>query len=657
MQPLTETEIEIKRKAIEDLKDKPQDIAIPELLKAMEDRSWRIRKFASEILIENFPVQGYINGLIQLLHIEDNAGARNSAIELLIKLGKKATPYLITAFNTNNRDVRKFIIDIFGEIKDRKVIPLLLEALRDEDDNVRASAVEHLGHMGEATVVDALIDILNGGDIWTAFPAADALGRIGDKRAIPHLLRSLSINALREPVIVALGRIADPQTIEHVIPFILDKSRTIQEVAVKTIEAFYHRGAFAEIISGQLQRYGKEMIDRLISLAWSRKDDIRASAIMLLGLLGDESVLPSLLDLTTEDRFIEDIKRAFIFIGKHNPHCILPLIDTDNIYKKRFVVEVLSDIASPEYYSVFEKMINDRDGHIRALSAIGLSRIGKFEAINLIFPLLSDPYEDVQEAAISALAMFKNNIDINRLVVLLNEKNPQLRKNAAILIGRIGAKEAVHSLGFALKDDDISVRYAATEALSALKIHEANRYLLNALTDESPGIRASAAIGLAVNAGEEAVEPLMLLINDSDDTVRVAAAKALGITRSRKAVPALLNSLIDRNGFVVTTSIESLGQIGGEEAKEALLRMITSDDIEIRRTTIRALSSFEGIEDVILPYLMDQDWATRLVALEVLCKRLDPLVLSHIERLYDTEEDSAVRKAIEECLTKKARFI
>lgn len=657
MQQITESEIELRRKAIENLRTQSQDVAIPELLKAMEDRSWRIRKLASEILIENFPLQGYINGLIRLLYIEDNAGARNSAIESLIKLGKIATPFLMTAFGTDNRDVRKFIIDIFGETKDRKVIPLLLQALKDEDENVRASAVEHLGHMGEATVVDALIDILNSGDVWTAFPAADALGRIGDRRAIPHLLSALSVKALREPVIVALGRLADPDTLEHVIPFILDKSRTIQEVAVKTVEAFYHNGIPAEVISRELQKYGREMADRLLTMAWSKRDEIRASAIMLLGLLRDESTLSSLLDLSTDGRFTEDVKRAFVFIGKSKPSSLLSLLDTDNIQKKRFVIEALSDIASPEYYTLFANLITDRDGHIRALAAIGLSRIGNPKAIDLIFPLLSDPYEDVQEAAVSALSLFRNEIDINRLTKLLIDRNPKLRKNAAILIGKIGAIGAVNTLGFALKDDDLSVRYAVTEALSKLGIDEANRYLLIALTDEYPGIRASAAIGLASSAGEKAVEPLILLLNDSDDSVRVAAAKALGITRDIRSVPYLINALVDRNGFVVTTAIMALGRIGGEEARDALIRMTNSEDMEIRRTAIKSLSSFDGIDDIILPFLMDQDWATRLVTLQALCKRLNPIIQSEIERLYDIEEDEVVRKAIRECLAGKIRSI
>jgi len=102
-----------------------------------------------DILFQDYPTEDYINGLIKLLYIEDNAGARNSAIETLIRLGKKATVYLIEAFKTPNKDVRKFIIDVLGEQMDKRSLDLMLEAIRDEDENVRATAVEHLGKVGD----------------------------------------------------------------------------------------------------------------------------------------------------------------------------------------------------------------------------------------------------------------------------------------------------------------------------------------------------------------------------------------------------------------------------------------------------------------------------------------------------------------------------
>ncbi len=149
---LRDSDVEVRREALESLRGKPGEIWINLLLNAMEDSSWRIRNTALDILIEEHPVEEYIEGLINLLYREDNAGARNSAIEALVRLNKKATPFLIEAFNTPNKDVRKFIIDVLGGFKDSRSLPLMLNALKDDDENVRATAIEHIGKVGESSV-------------------------------------------------------------------------------------------------------------------------------------------------------------------------------------------------------------------------------------------------------------------------------------------------------------------------------------------------------------------------------------------------------------------------------------------------------------------------------------------------------------------------
>ena len=120
---ISDSSVETRREAVESIKGRKDNTYIPLLLKAMEDQSWRVRKTAVDILFDDYPVEKYIPGLIELLSIEDNAGARNSAIEALIRLGKKATVYLIAAFKTPNRDVRKFIIDVLGEQRDPRSLP------------------------------------------------------------------------------------------------------------------------------------------------------------------------------------------------------------------------------------------------------------------------------------------------------------------------------------------------------------------------------------------------------------------------------------------------------------------------------------------------------------------------------------------------------
>jgi len=651
---LNSEDVEIRRETVEKLKGAVSDASISLLLKAMKDVSWRVRKTAVDILLNDYPIEAYINGLIALLYIDDNAGARNSAIETLIKLDKKSTLFLMEAFNTENRDVRKFIIDVLGEFKDRKSLPLMLDALKDEDDNVRASAVEHLGKIGEPAVVNALIEILESGDLWTSYPAADALGRIGDRKAIPALVKALSTKTLREPVLKALGRFSAPETLKNVIPLLEDSSKSIQEEAVKTIKSFYHKGVKEEIITEEMRKLlGERVVDILVTHAWSAKPDVRISAILLLGVMRDERALAPLLELSLEEDIAEDVKRALVFIGRDKPEVILPLFDTDSSYQKRFVCEVAGELASPVFYDVFVDLMKNEDGHVRALAALGISRTGEMRAIEPVKKLLSDEYEDVQGAAVSAMRNLRAGLSPDDLIKMISSRNPVLRKNAVLVLGEIGAVEAVPAIGFALKDDNIKVRHAVVKALSMIRTNESVRHLTLALTDENADIRISAALSLGPIKKKGVAESLVILLADPDDAVRAAAAKALGELCDKATVRPLIKLLSDHNGFVVTSALESLSRIGGETARSALVDMLLSQDNEIKRTAIKSLVPFGNVENIILPYLSDPDWATRMAAVEVLGARVSAgggSVRIELEKLLDKEEDPVVRKAVEECL-------
>ena len=51
-----------------------------------------------------------------------------------------------------------------------------------------------------------------------------------------------------------------------------------------------------------------------------------------------------------------------------------------------------------------------------------------------------------------------------------------------------------------------------------------------------------------------------------------------------------------------------------------------------------------------LPFLKDDDWATRVAAVEVLGKKPRGDIKRELERLLDVEEDPIVKKAVKESL-------
>src|SRR5512137_245405 len=80
--------------------------AVPLLLRALGDTDWRVRKTAVEGLV-SCGGDDVTAGLVHRLSAEDNAGARNSAMEALVQIGAGAVLPLLPLLDTRDPDVRK----------------------------------------------------------------------------------------------------------------------------------------------------------------------------------------------------------------------------------------------------------------------------------------------------------------------------------------------------------------------------------------------------------------------------------------------------------------------------------------------------------------------------------------------------------------------
>ncbi len=205
--------------------------AVP-LLQAINDGDWRVRKTAVDALVD-IGGEEVFEGLFKALFSEDNAGARNSAAEAFVKTGPHAAASLCKRLGEPDADVRKFIVDIIGEIADRASIPALIGMLEDPDQNVRASAIEHLGKMKAVEALDMLVQIMKTEDQWLAFTAAAALGEIEDRRAVAPLIEAASDKYLREAALDALCRISDESAWDVFLEYLSDPAQVIRQVAVK----------------------------------------------------------------------------------------------------------------------------------------------------------------------------------------------------------------------------------------------------------------------------------------------------------------------------------------------------------------------------------------------------------------------------------------
>ena len=630
--------------------------AVPLLFRAMADKDWRVRKTAVEVLVA-IGGERVITGLIEALKTEDNAGARNSAIEALIQIGGPALETLLPVLTIPDPDVRKFVVDILGDIRDpRAVTELITRLVEDADENIRVAAAEALGKIRDPRAVDALLGCLNRYDQgWIDHAAAEALGEIGDVRALGPLLAALDRSTLREPVLESLGKIGDANTIDPLIVSLADPLRIVREVSIVAIAAVYRKSTGSDrlkIIEAVRARISESAVNYLEEILITSTGDLQKATIALLGWTGREHSIRKLLSLLNEEELQEYVAQSLTHIDKDHAGFLLPYLASDNALIRRTVAHVLGEVACAEGEESLLPLLQDENGHVRSTAAAALGRLKSRKAVAPLLDLLADEYENVQETAIHALSAIGDESMLDGLIKEFSSRDAFLRRNIAQLLGKFTTEKAVDALAFALKDEEPDVRKAVVKALGNASGPKSLRPLLLATTDDDPEVRMLAAEALGASDAPEAQEALIALLVDTDLWVRAAAARGLGRIGGNKAGQVLVEHLGTASDIFLLALVEVLGKLHFEQACSPLLKLIDHEDPEVRKTVLVALAGYDGDEVLraVIARLSDPHWSVRKAAVEALKRRRDTAVEAILAKIADGDPDTAVRQAAKEAL-------
>jgi len=404
--------------------------AIYPLIKALRDESPGVQDASIQSLIS---IGGEVTAyMITPLLREDSPLLRNAAIVILRSLGKVSVPLLYDLLKDRDDDVRKFSIDLLGDIKDgvdpERVIPFL----KDRNPNVRASAAKTLGLLGYEGAVPYLIAALNDEE-WVAFSVIEALGQIGTDDALDPLSEVLKSPSeiLRIASVEAVGRIGSERAVD-ILMGRFDKSEGLEkEIILKNL------------LINETIPPGDEIPELLIELFRKSDWDERIIYLKAISRLGLSGAIPEIIDLAGSidpsmpdseeilhevrarlrdfgctDPMIDVIKDAgFRFRGKviaidvlGDLRChkavpyLIELIRTDLRDVRRASIRAIGEIDGEDSREALIDAVSDYDSHVRRAAINALGRIRAKEAFEPLIELLKrEPYEDVIEEAVRAL--------------------------------------------------------------------------------------------------------------------------------------------------------------------------------------------------------------------------------------------------------------
>jgi len=633
--------------------DARTDLAM--VCQALGDESWRIRKEAVQLFL-SLPCAGELAGeVIELLHSEENAGLRNAAVEILVQLGYQVVPILVEELSCNDHDVRKFVLDILGDIGAESCIEPMLGALNDPDENVRAAAVENLGKLRAAESVTSLLAAMNTADLWLRFTILEALARIGQSVPVDSLLVFSGEKLLRKALFDCLGRIGGADAVPTLVAGLTDEMRNVRDAAVVGLDRIAAAGD-AEVTEQLAGLAGSDSAQALGRALESPDLGMRSAAVRLLGRVRDVRFAPRLLALFDDELLRETAAATLIGMGREAACSLLQHWRDFDSRSRAYLVFILGESGCDEGYDLLLEALADADVELRVVAVQALGKLGRFEAVAPLVGALVDASDEVRDGATLSLRRLSQIYPeelVRELHPLLASEDAELRMHVVSVFGQMTGSEVAGCLGFAMKDESPLVRRAAVRACSGRPAGGELSTLMLALTDEDSEVRRLAVEALGTSGDQQAIAPLKLALQDDDIWVRAAAVRSLGRLGGGDVFTPVSQALADPVGLVAIAAMETLQDLDPVNAFPNIVRCLAHGDEEVVNAALNLLATSgrsEWLPAATDSLLNHRHWEVRCTFIRTLAGIQGAGCRSLLENRLLIEGEELVRHLIQDTL-------
>lgn len=531
----------------------------------------------------------------------DEATRLNAAESLSDDESYDTTP-LLDALSDDSWRVRRAAIKGVSQRAAPEAIAALLNSVVENHQNpsLLNSALQVLAS-SDVDTVSPLLDLLTHPDADLRMQAALALGDQRDGRAVHALIAALKDDDtnVRYHAIEALGKL---------------KAVDAVDALAEIVEASDFFLGFAALEA--LTQIGDARIaPRMVPLL--ENELLRDPTINLLGQLGDDSVVAPLTGIlnsptttstslitralaSLSDRYEEQYGEgryiAELTSREISPTGVQNLIDELESSSKedlRSIALVLGWLKSAGVDRALTRLMGRVDLRDEIVEA--LVRHGSATVELLISQLTAEDLE-VRRAAAVALGRIGDASATPALVSALSDEPVAI--DAANALAQIGDPEAVDGLLNLLGNDDAPVRQAAVSALNSILPPSMSKRIIPLLHDRDPNVRESAVKIVGYFGYPEAAGALIELSRDENERVRVASIEHLPFVEDTRTVAVVVQALKEEIPDVRAAAARALGNMDGPEVVPALIEGLSDDDVWVRYFSARALGRLRSEESI-----------------------------------------------------------
>lgn len=451
---------------------------------------------------------------------------------------------LIEVLKTQSERLHPLIFQIFHSLGSETLVSLLLGHLevKDQPLQVRKNLIRALGYTKQKVAVQPLLNLYPdppGKEVlqhkenllvqsevqralelltWHSFPNKEEWLKWWDiNQYYPreHWLEEALVQ--REAVlkeIVALKK--------ELLNIRLESAKKVQavdtEITLLTVALDDKYVALRQYALEQLSVYPKEKVKPLLSKIMAKLQDpsneVRNSAVLLLGDIGDETVTKHLANLLFEYGMSAVLRKNIIISlsrlgGPKAVEAILGLLDKETEPALRLdairalgILKAKQGVSQLISYLTREPVIEDANFLCAVIDVLGEIRDAR--SIESIIKFIDHTNDRVRWSAASSLGKVGDSQAAEALVKLLQDEFADIRQVTVEALGNIGDARAVPELTKTmLNDQDTRARELAARALSKIKDESALNSLLGALGDANEKVRDAAWNAIVVIIGDD----------------------------------------------------------------------------------------------------------------------------------------------------------
>jgi HEAT repeat protein len=566
-------------------------------------------------------------------------------------------------------EVRREAILALGRMRAANALEPIVETMDDPTDDVRVASVWALGQIGTEEIVNPLSAALRKAQV-ASIDAAYWLGETRSKAAVAPLgaliLQSDIDLELKRAVARALARIAT----EDVVPFLMDLLQD-NDASVKVIAAT----ALGQMKSATATA---KLIERLIDN--KEAPSVRSAAASSLGLIKAETAVQPLIEAldAPEAEVRLTVAQSLFHIGERKVvKELVKLLNDPTPEVRKYCACALGRSKYEQAVEDLTRLLQDKTvkaAEVRLMVIWALGEIGCERAADELLPFLRDSDEQIQTAAVRALARMQSTIAVEPLLELARSEiskemllevvealgelrsegsldflierlargDREVKRSAASAAGKIQNDRVIGPLNDLFKTEDVDTKVTAIRALARVASDNALSSLIPLLGDAEEEVRRATISALEGAANESILPQLIDVVRSGSEDARYGAATLLTTNKSECSVKALIDLLREDGSEVNRLAAQILGFIKSIEAIASLAALLDGEDRN-REARLQALWSLGAIGSDealahVLPWLHNEDPDFRKNALAGIGESLPEIDDRLLSRAFDRRE-------------------